>query len=144
VPTPEPSKPTAPAAVPTPAPPAAAAAPAPAPAPPTETKPTPAPSAPKPASSAKPKPSSKQTPLQAATACLSTGDNACVVAALEGKAKTAQELELLIETFRVMGNSEKAEKYMQVYVKKYPSERRTAAYRRVLERRQSETTGAER
>jgi len=123
---------------------AAAAAPVPAPVPPPESKPAPAPSEPKPESAAKPKPTtSKQTPLQTATACLSTGDNACVVAALEGKAKTAQELELLIETFRVMGNAEKAEKYMQVYVKKYPSERRSPGYRRVLERRQSESGGAE-
>ena len=68
-------------------------------------------------------------------ACLGNGDNGCVVAALEGKAKSAQELELLIETHRAMGHGDKAEKYMQTYLNKYPAERRAANYKRVLERR---------
>ncbi len=83
-------------------------------------------------------PAAAQAPLQAATACLSTGDNPCVVAALEGKAKTPQELELLIETYRAMGKNEQAEKHMQVYVAKFPTGRRANGYRRMLERRQGE------
>jgi hypothetical protein len=79
------------------------------------------------------KPAATHTPIQAAVACLATGDNACVVKTLEGKATTAQELELLIETYRTLGNGEKAEKYMKLYVDKHPDEKRAIAYRRVLE-----------
>jgi hypothetical protein len=61
-----------------------------------------------------------------------------VIKALEGKAKTAQELELLIETYRTMGNAAKAEKYMKTYVDKHPGERRAAAYQRVLDNRQND------
>jgi hypothetical protein len=118
-PTPEP----APAVVPPPAP-AQAAAPKPKAEPEPEEKP--AETAP------------KQRPIDAAMACLGTGDNACVVKALEGKAKSAQELELLIETYRAMGNAPKAEKYMEIYVDKHPGERRAAAYRRLLEHQQAE------
>ncbi len=82
--------------------------------------------------------SPKQRPIDAAMDCLSTGDNACVIKALEGKAKTAQELELLIETYRTMGNAAKAEKYMKTYVDKHPGERRAAAYQRVLDNRQND------
>jgi hypothetical protein len=88
-----------------------------------------------------PKPSVKPpsgTPMQTAMACLTTGDNACVVKALEGKTRSAQELEMLIETYRTMGNSAKAERWMQSYIDKYPSERRANTYRRQLERRQTE------
>jgi Tfp pilus assembly protein PilF len=58
---------------------------------------------------------------------LSRGDNACVVRALNGKAKTAQELGLLIETYRAMGNSDAAYKNMAVYVRRFPTARRTSA-----------------
>jgi hypothetical protein len=84
----------------------------------------------------------KFTPMQAAAACLTTGDNACVVKALDGKAKTAQELELLIETYKAMGDSGKAEKWMKTYVDKYPTERRANTYRRVLDRPKEEAAAA--
>jgi hypothetical protein len=109
------------------------------PAPPVEAKPTPA-AEPVKAETADPKTPKAipgQRPIDAAMDCLATGDNACVIKALEGKAKSAQELELLIETYRTMGNATKAEKYMQVYVEKHPGERRASAYRRVLDNRQS-------
>lgn len=99
---------------------------------------SPAPEA-KPAAPIEPKPArSSDTGMQAAMACLTTGDNACVVKTLEGKTRSAQELELLIETYRTMGNSGKAERWMQTYVEKYPSERRANTYRRQLERRHTE------
>jgi hypothetical protein len=79
------------------------------------------------------------TPMQAAMTCLTTGDNACAIKALEGKTRSAQELELLIETYRTLGNSAKAERWMQTYVDKYPSERRANTYRRQLERRVTES-----
>jgi hypothetical protein len=88
------------------------------------------------------KPDPKLTPMQNAAACLSTGDNACVVKALEGKAKSAQELELLIETYKAMGDSGKAEKWMKTYVDKYPTERRANTYRRVLDRPKAEAAAA--
>lgn len=115
-----------------------------------EPKPAPAPEA-KPAErqfvEAKPvepakKSDAKLTPMQAAAACLSTGDNACVVKALEGKAKSPQELELLIETYKTMGDSGKAEKWMKTYVDKYPTERRANTYRRMLDRPKEEAAAA--
>jgi hypothetical protein len=84
----------------------------------------------------------KLTPMQAAAACLTTGDNACVVKALDGKAKSAQELELLIETYKAMGDGGKAEKWMKTYVDKYPTERRANTYRRVLDRPKEEAAAA--
>jgi hypothetical protein len=107
-----------------------------------EAKPAPAPDA-KPVAEVKPaaepkKTDAKLTPMQTAAACLSTGDNACVIKALEGKAKNAQELELLIETYKAMGNPGSAEKWMKVYVDRYPSELRANTYRRVLDRPKEE------
>jgi hypothetical protein len=81
--------PPAPKPEPKPEPKPVAAAPAPAPPPP-----PPAPE-PKPAAAAK-----GGTPMEIATACLGQGDNKCVIEALDGKAKTAREYELLIETLR--------------------------------------------
>lgn len=71
-------------------------------------------------------------------ACLATGDNPCVLRALEGKANSAREQELLIETHRAMGNAGKAEQLMQSYIDKFPSERRATTYRRQLERKATE------
>jgi uncharacterized protein (TIGR02266 family) len=111
-------------------------------------KPAPAapePAAPAPASApeAAPEAAPAQTPMQAASACLVTGDNACVIHALDGKAKTPREYELLIETYRAMGQTAKTEKGMQTYLELFPSERRAATYRRLLERRQNEAAPAE-
>ena len=97
---------------------------------------SPAVAADKPASPA----ASSASPMETAMKCLTAGNNACVVNALEGKTRSAQELELLIETYRTLGNTRKAEAWMQTYVDKYPTERRAATYRRQLERRQAEST----
>jgi hypothetical protein len=114
--------PPAPKPEPKPEPKPVAAAPAPAPPPP-----PPAPE-PKPAAAAK-----GGTPMEIATACLGQGDNKCVIEALDGKAKTAREYELLIETLRATGRSKDAQKYMATYVEKFPDERRANSYRRTLE-----------
>jgi hypothetical protein len=103
--------------------------------------PTPATVAAAPAATAS-KAATKQTPMETATACLTTGDNACVVSALEGKAKSAAELELLIETYRAMGSADKADKEIEIYLEKYPAAHRAMGYRRVLERRKSEAQPA--
>jgi len=76
----------------------------------------------------------EKSPMDAASACLARGDNACVVRALNGKAQSAQELGLLIETYRAMGDSAAASKNMATYVQRFPTARRAEAYRQMLER----------
>jgi Tfp pilus assembly protein PilF len=69
-----------------------------------------------------------------ASACLARGDNACVIRALQGKAQSAQELGLLIETYRAMGNTAQAQKNMTLYVQRFPTARRAETYRIMLQR----------
>jgi ABC transport system ATP-binding/permease protein len=69
-----------------------------------------------------------------ASACLARGDNKCIIRLLAGKAKTTEELGLLIETYRSIGDSTNALANMALYVKRYPTSRRTASYQRILER----------
>jgi len=92
---------------------------------------------------AKPKPVAKaraakkrvtKTAFEAATECVSRGDNRCVIRALAGKARTEQEYRMLIETYRAMGNPRAALRQMRRYVKKFPSGRRVGSYRMMLER----------
>jgi pSer/pThr/pTyr-binding forkhead associated (FHA) protein len=78
-------------------------------------------------------PSSGLTPIQVAGACLAQGDNRCVIRALEGKARTAQELGLLIETYRSMGNTPRALKNMRLYLKRFPGGPRAPVYQKILE-----------
>lgn len=77
---------------------------------------------------------SEKAPIDIASACLARGDNACVVRALQGKAQSAQELGLLIETYRAMGNTAQAYKNMALYVQRFPTARRAETYRIMLER----------
>jgi pSer/pThr/pTyr-binding forkhead associated (FHA) protein/tetratricopeptide (TPR) repeat protein len=72
-------------------------------------------------------------PMEVASACLARGDNECVIHALEGNATSAQELGLLIETYRAIGDAKQAQKHMAIYVKRFPSAGRAEAYRRMLE-----------
>ncbi|MFI5307357.1 MAG: FHA domain-containing protein [Polyangiales bacterium] len=86
---------------------------------------------------AKPAPAphaSERSPMDAASACLARGDNACVIRALNGKAQSAQELGLLIETYRAVGDSAQAFHNMATYVQRFPTARRAEAYRQMLER----------
>jgi len=71
--------------------------------------------------------------FEAANACLARGDNDCVVRALEGKASTKQELGLLIETYRTLGDSQKAQKHMTTFVSRFPNEKLSDTYRRLLQ-----------
>ncbi|MDD9938578.1 MAG: FHA domain-containing protein [Myxococcales bacterium] len=77
---------------------------------------------------------SGKAPMEAASACLARGDNACVVRALSGKARTSQELGLLIETYRAMGNTAQAQRNMRLYIQRFPSGKRADSYRRMLAR----------
>jgi len=72
-------------------------------------------------------------PMEIANACLARGDNECVVHALEGSANTAQEIALLIETYRTIGDVRQAQKYMNTYVQRFPSDKRSDGYRRLLD-----------
>jgi uncharacterized protein (TIGR02266 family) len=108
----------------------------------TKSAPRPAPtakapvSAPKPAPAAPTDPSSSQARLKTATTCLSRGDNACVIQTLEGKAGSAREQEMLIETYRAVSNLPKAQQAMRAYVVKYPTGDRAATYRQLLQRQE--------
>ncbi|HET8938213.1 MAG TPA: FHA domain-containing protein, partial [Polyangiales bacterium] len=72
-------------------------------------------------------------PMEIANACLARGDNECVIRALDGNARTQQELGLLIETYRAVGDVKEAQKNMATYVKRFPDAARSAGYRRMLE-----------
>lgn len=76
--------------------------------------------------------------MEVADACLKRGDNECVIRALEGNANTAQELRLLIETYRAIGDGKQAQKYMGQYVKRFPNMPSSDSYRRMLELQQSQ------
>ena len=71
--------------------------------------------------------------MEIANACLGRGDNECVIRALDGNASSPQELGLLIETYRAIGDTQKAQKNMANYLKRFPSAPRSDAYRRMLE-----------
>jgi hypothetical protein len=75
--------------------------------------------------------------LKRATDCLLRGDNACVIRELEGNTRNAQELEMLIETYRATRDQRSAERNMMRYVEAYPGARRAAEYGRMLQQRTS-------
>jgi hypothetical protein len=129
---PKPRKTEPPAPAPEPAAAGVAAAAAAGDAPPSD-EPAPAgePQAPAPAPSA----SGSGQALAQALDCLGRGDNRCVIRALENRANSARELELLIETYRAMSSTPKAESEMRRYLSIYPNGKRSAEYRRLLERR---------
>jgi hypothetical protein len=91
-----------------------------------------------PTAAAQPQPS----PLARATDCLSRGDNACVIAALEGQAQSEREYVILIETHLAMGKSADAERNMRKYLSLYPNGPSAPKYKRALEKRGT-TEGAE-
>ncbi|HKP63698.1 MAG TPA: FHA domain-containing protein [Polyangiales bacterium] len=100
--------------------------------------PKPAAARPKPAVAAvtpvTPAASSSDAPaMELASACLARGDNECVIRALEGKASSERELGLLIETYRQVGDVKAAQKNMGVYLKRFPTTKRSDTYRKMLE-----------
>jgi hypothetical protein len=104
------------------------------------------PAEPSPAPEPEPEPAPERAPQQAPLAqaldCLARGDNRCVIRALEDKASSAREMELLIETYRAVGSTPRAERQMQRYLQRYPSGQRADEYRQVLEHRASTPTPA--
>jgi pSer/pThr/pTyr-binding forkhead associated (FHA) protein len=79
-----------------------------------------------------PAPDSDESPAKVARACLARGDQRCVVKALEGHADNAQELALLIETYRALGDTKKAVKHMETFVSRFPSARQAPQYRQFI------------
>ncbi len=56
------------------------------------------------------------------------GDNRCVVAALEGHARSEPEVGLLATTYRLMGNRTQAERVMRLYLSRWPAGPRAQSY----------------
>jgi hypothetical protein len=77
----------------------------------------------------------ERSALERALECLSRGDNLCVISTLEGKAKTARELEVLIETHLALGNAVDAERSMRRYLERHADSKTAPKYQRWLERR---------
>jgi pSer/pThr/pTyr-binding forkhead associated (FHA) protein len=86
-------------------------------------KPAPAPEPPEAA------PDGDNSPAKIARGCLARGDQRCAVRALEGRTENAQELALLIETYRALGETKKAVKHMETFVQRYPTARQAPQYR---------------
>jgi hypothetical protein len=84
-----------------------------------------------------------QSPMEQALDCLGRGDNRCVIRALEDKASSAREMELLIETYRAVGSTPRAEREMERYLKRYPAGQRAEEYKQVLENRAAATPAPE-
>ena len=74
----------------------------------------------------------EESPAKAARNCLARGDQRCVVKALEGHAENAQELALLIETYRALGDTKKAVKHMETFVARFPTARQAPQYKQFI------------
>jgi|GEM_PF-1674751 len=73
-----------------------------------------------------------ESPAKLARNCLARGDQRCAVRALEGHTENAQELALLIETYRALGETKKAVRHMENFVARYPTARQTPQYRQFM------------
>jgi hypothetical protein len=73
-----------------------------------------------------------ESPSKVARNCLARGDQRCAVRALEGRTENSQELALLIETYRALGETKKAVRHMESFVSKYPTARQAPQYRQFI------------
>jgi hypothetical protein len=69
--------------------------------------------------------------LDEARACLTRGDNPCVIATLEGKARSALEFQLLIETYRSTGQQDAGRAAAELFLKRHPAAREARRYARL-------------
>ncbi|MGB5812962.1 MAG: FHA domain-containing protein [Polyangiales bacterium] len=76
---------------------------------------------------------SPEDALAEAHRCVGTGDNPCVIRALEaGQARSPAALALLIETYRALDDMSAARRHMRAFVQRYPENPRTARYEQML------------
>ena len=61
-----------------------------------------------------------------------SGDNQCVIRLLEGRARTENQLAMLIAAYRARGQPQQARRYMQLYVNRFAGGRHASGYRRIL------------
>ncbi len=66
--------------------------------------------------------------------CTVRGDNACVIRLLEGHARSAGALAMLIEAYRARGQTQQSLRHMQEYVRRFPSNPRARAYQQIIAR----------
>jgi pSer/pThr/pTyr-binding forkhead associated (FHA) protein len=77
------------------------------------------------------------TPAKTARNCLARGDQRCVIRALEGHTESAQDLALLIETYRALGDTKRAVRHMDTFVTRYPEARQAPQYRQFIAKHES-------
>jgi len=77
------------------------------------------------------------TPAKTARNCLARGDQRCVIRALEGHTETAQDLALLIETYRALGDTKRAVRHMDTFVTRFPEARQAPQYRQFIAKHES-------
>jgi len=77
-------------------------------------------------------PDDHPTLFEIATQCISKGDNACVIETLKDKTSTEAELGLLVETYRAVGDTKNATKYMKRFIRKYPKSDRAKIYQKIV------------
>ncbi|MBX3269170.1 MAG: protein kinase [Sandaracinaceae bacterium] len=73
------------------------------------------------------------TPLNTARECMARNDRACAIRALEGRARSAEELSMLVELYRASGQTPRALDTAQRYVQRHPRGRNAAEYRAFLQ-----------
>lgn len=66
--------------------------------------------------------------------CTMSGDNACVIRLLENRARTAQQIGMLIEAYRARGQTQQALRHMRTYVQRFGSTPRGRQYQQILNR----------
>lgn len=69
-----------------------------------------------------------------AVACSIRGDNSCVIRLLEGRARSARALGLLIEAYRARGQTEAALRHMRTFVQRFPGTPRARNYQQIISR----------
>jgi ABC transport system ATP-binding/permease protein len=73
-----------------------------------------------------------ESPSKTARSCLAKGDQRCVIRALEGHTDSEQDLALLIETYRALGETKKAVRHMDSFVSRYPDAKQAPQYRQLI------------
>jgi hypothetical protein len=80
-------------------------------------------------------PAAGQMLIQQARACFANGGgNPCVLRVLEGRARSPDELQMLIATYQATGNTPRMLDTMDQFVRRYPDHPRTSQYRQILSR----------